>query len=146
MQGLVFWLETSWRSVQAVSRAQRGDCKRCVYPQVCVARQVQPGMVPGSHSLFHILRSCHCPGPRYRHWRVPSHGPWSLYRATAHSLSEGETEALFRKEPGRRRCPGVTVEQMQMFTDWIGSSTGALSFVFEVRRVDVCRRALWTAI
>lgn len=110
MQGLVFWLETSWRSVQAVSRAQRGDCKRCVYPQVCVARQVQPGMVPGSHSLFHILRSCHCPGPRYRNWRVPSHGPWSFYRATAHSLSEGETEALFRKEPGRRRCLGVTVE------------------------------------
>lgn len=95
--------------MQAVSRAQRGDFKRSVYPQECAAQQVQPGMVPGSHCFFHILRSCHCPGPRCINWRVPSRGPWCLNRATGHSLSEEETEALFRKEPGRR-CPGVTVE------------------------------------
>lgn len=95
--------------MQAVSRAQRGDCKRSVYPQVCAAQQVQPSMVPGSHCLFHILRLCHCPGPRSINWRVPSRGPWNLYKATGHSLSKEETEALFRKEPGRRRCPGVTV-------------------------------------
>lgn len=41
-----------------------------------------------------------------------------------HSLSEEETEALFRKEPGRRRCPGVTVEpdasvhRLDWFLNW----------------------------
>lgn len=81
--------------------ANAGCAHRCVWPSTC------------SHCLFHVLRSLHGLVPRRINWSL-AHGPWSLYRATVQSVRR-ETEVLFCKEPGGRRCSGVVVE---WFLNW----------------------------